>query len=390
MVPSPERIKREVELLVTLGTAQFSTLGYAHPDVRATFSRAWRLCEQLDEDLPLEVLNGVSAATLASVDREGATALRPRFEKLARRPDPVSRFTGHSVLGVYDFYLGRYVDAAHRLGQARETLRSDDVKTFVEGYGYDGRLYCYVYELSSLWHLGQLERAAALCDEMQRLAESFGDPYVLCLALCATATHLIERGDAREALPVVDRIAPLAMEQRLYMWSAYAEATRGTALVLLGAAEEGLQALDFGQLQLEAMGLAASHVYFRQYVARAHMDLGRVADARDEIEAGLGVCRATLYTSLEPNFVILDGDLARLDGNDVAAESLYRRARALARAHGSRLMELRATVALARLVAKPKPPAEVLAYLRESYESFAEGRSYADLRAARSLIAELS
>ncbi len=386
--PSPERLRREVELLVTLGTAQFSTLGYAHPDVGETFARARRLCEELDEDLPLEVLNGVSAATLTGLDLEGATALRPRFERLARRSDPVSRFTGLSVLGIYDFYLGRYEQTVRSHGEARSILRSDEMSAFVENYGYDGRLYCYMYELASLGYLGYLDRAAALCDEMLALAESFQDPYVSCLAMCAVGSHLVERGDAHEAIRLADRLVPIALDQRHFLWSAYGQCMRGAAQIDSGELDEGLANLEQGQFQLQAMGMNASHLYFRKFVARARCAMGQLDEARSEVADGLEACRRTLYRSLEPEFSLVEGEVFARSGDAAAATGSYRRAIDLARRDGNRLSWLRGSVGLARTAAGSDLEPAALAELREVYESFAEGRQFADLRKAASLLGE--
>jgi predicted ATPase len=49
----------EVRLLESLGLALYSTRGYAHPSVEATFARAEAVCNELGDETPLQTLYGI-------------------------------------------------------------------------------------------------------------------------------------------------------------------------------------------------------------------------------------------------------------------------------------------------------------------------------------------
>src|SRR5262249_39472032 len=86
-----ERSRLEIELLLTLGTAQFSTKGYGSEDVERTFSRARALGEELGEEVSPKVLTGIMGVHFTRSDRESTAALLPIFRELAGRGDHGTR-----------------------------------------------------------------------------------------------------------------------------------------------------------------------------------------------------------------------------------------------------------------------------------------------------------
>ena len=74
---------------------------------------------------------------------------------------------------------------------------------------------------------------------------------------------------------------------------------------------------------------------------------------------------------------------------DVAVDELHR-AVGVARAHGSRSLELRATSSLAEALAARGQGTEAQARLAAIYEALPEGRDTPDHAAARALLAKLS
>ena len=127
---SPARDRQEIELLTTLGTVLFSTMGHAAVEVEQTFSRARTLCDRLGEDLSLKVLAGIASVYIARSDREATAALLPRFERLAARTDDVvASITGHAVLGGTAFWSGDFVAARHHLAIAERFYGTEEWNT---------------------------------------------------------------------------------------------------------------------------------------------------------------------------------------------------------------------------------------------------------------------
>jgi predicted ATPase len=76
--------------------------------------------------------------------------------------------------------------------------------------------------------------------------------------------------------------------------------------------------------------------------------------------------------------------------NDAEAESCFERAIEIARKQSAKSQELRATVSLARLLAKQSRRGEARAMLAEIYNWFIKGFDTADLKDAKALRDELS
>ena len=83
--------------------------------------------------------------------------------------------------------------------------------------------------------------------------------------------------------------------------------------------------------------------------------------------------------------------LLREEGSKtIEAEKSYRAAADLARSQGARLLELRATTSLARLLRDSNRRDEARAMLADIYNWFTEGFDTTDLKDAKALLDELS
>jgi tetratricopeptide (TPR) repeat protein len=115
---------------------------------------------------------------------------------------------------------------------------------------------------------------------------------------------------------------------------------------------------------------------------------GAIADGLEAIEDALGAPHnQALY--LMPDLLRLRGDLLARNGNGPEAETSYREAIALAHRMGAKLIELRATTSLGRLLQSQGRAAEARELLAPLYAWFTEGFDARDLVEAKALLAEL-
>lgn len=197
--------------------------------------------------------------------------------------------------------------------------------------------------------------------------------------------------DTAAAVEIARSLAELAAEHGFSMWSAQADALHGEALIALGRFEEGIEALRQAAAAYESTGAVAG--IWRLRAAIGYAKLGSVAEGLEMIartrqfveEAGLGVIAAETYR--------VHAELIMLRGSDDAqaeAESLLRRAVDTAQRQHAQLYELRATVALARLLESTGRRGEARAVLTVIYHWFCEGFDIPDLREARELLERLT
>jgi predicted ATPase len=98
------------------------------------------------------------------------------------------------------------------------------------------------------------------------------------------------------------------------------------------------------------------------------------------------------FRCYEPEIRRLKGELLlKQDDSKVAeAQSCFERAVEIARKQSAKSWELRATMSLARLLAKQGRRDEAIAMLAEIYGWFTEGFDTADLKDAKALLQELT
>jgi tetratricopeptide (TPR) repeat protein len=393
---SPERLRREVELLSTLGAVLISTRGYSTLEVERTFAKAWDLCMEIGGEIPSNVLYGFWGVHITRSSREGTAALIPRFRQIAERStDPVAVLTASACLGAVHYWEADFAAAHRYLTRGRELFDTEQFQRFAHTFGYGVGLYAFAFGQLALWMLGYPEQADAVRRELLLIAERLHDPYCTAVGLAFGMTLAHERDEPAVELDLADRLVTLAVDQRLPVWSAIGMIGRGGALARRGEAGEAIAPLGEGLQNLQRVGVLCSYSYFLSYLADAYLHAGRFAAALATIEEGLSLCRTLVARPHEPELLRLEGEaLLRRDGlageGSAAVESCYQRALALARASAGKPYQLRISVSLARLWYAQGRVAEARVLLDRVSTWFSEGLDTPDLHAARALRAELS
>ena len=135
------------------------------------------------------------------------------------------------------------------------------------------------------------------------------------------------------------------------------------------------------------MGRAA----LRTVLAETCGKQGRAEEGLDLVAEGLAIVEQTGQRVDEAELHRLKGELMMImnPGNQVEVEKSLRTAIDVARGQGARLFELRATVSLARLLAKQGRRDEAHEMLNDIYSWFTQGFDTADLKDAKALLDEL-
>jgi predicted ATPase len=188
-----------------------------------------------------------------------------------------------------------------------------------------------------------------------------------------------------------ERVSVLAREQGTPAYSALAALYRGWALAEQGL-EEGIAELRQGMAAYRATGAGLGLPYQLARLAEAYARTG-------QIQEGLSALNEALLASDKTGDRRWIAELYRLKGeltlqseseDQQEAEEYFHQAIAITRGQQARSLELRATMSLARLLAKKGRRAEARAMLAEIYDWFAEGFDTADLQDARALLDELA
>jgi predicted ATPase len=198
---------------------------------------------------------------------------------------------------------------------------------------------------------------------------------------CRQPSQLRERAEA--ALET-------CIEHGFSYYRAWATILLGWASAEEGSLEEGIRQVGEGIRDLNATGAELRLPYYLGIQADLHCRRGEFAEASAVLAKALAVAKRNGECWHNPNLYLLEGglDLAANRGAGKAAAS-FRRALAIGREQGAKLLELRAAVSLARLWAGQGERQQARDLLAPVYGWFTEGFDTADLKDAKALLDEL-
>jgi class 3 adenylate cyclase/tetratricopeptide (TPR) repeat protein len=382
-----ERDRRELDLQSFLGECLIPLRSPASVEVKDAFDRARELSQRLgDLDSLFWVLFGLQFFYSLRHDLTTAQGLGERQLIMAERAgDPAMRAAACGALATTMLMLGEFettIDLCERGLAAAAQTRAD---VPVSSIG-NPRPLMLSLAASSLMILGYPARAI----ERSRAALAEGEaagPYSHALALNYAGQLRIRLCDFDGALEFADALAALARDKGFPVWEAQAIYLRGSALIELGRAEEGMTLLRASGAAYESTGAVAG--IWRLDAAEALGKLGRADEALELLEqvretagrSGIGLIASGVLR-------VRAGLILRKGGADAddAAEKLLREAIAIARRQRARLFELRAAIELAKLLSQHGRLTEAQAELAPACAAFTDGFDFPYLKQARALL----
>jgi predicted ATPase len=390
-----ERAQQELTMLASLGPPLIATKGYSAPEFEGTITRARELCRQLGETPQLfPVMFKLCAYSLLRGEMKTAKEIGEQMLHMAQTAqDPDLLLEASTGLGSALFYLGELVPAREHFEKINEIYDQKQHSSHAFVYGQDPGVFALAWSARVLGYLGYLKQAVTKVEQALTLAQNLAHPFSLASAWhCAAEVHR-QRGEARASLECAERELELAREQGFPLWIALAQIYRGWALARLGQFEEALVAIPKGIAGYRATGAEMAVPRFLVLLADAYGQAGQVDEGlRVSAEALATVQRNRDCDSEAAELYRIRGDLllaASSEHRDEAEASL-RRALDVARRQQAKSPELRATMSLARIFEKRGDRKEARAMLAAIYGWFTEGFDTADLKAAKTLLEELS
>jgi predicted ATPase len=391
---TPERIRREVEMLIALGTSLIATKGWAVPEVEETYLRAQHLCQHLENPHQLfPVLWGLWAYALVRAEYQTAHALGEQLLTLAQQSqDSTMLLVAHAVLGRTLFWLGAVAAAHSHFAQGIALYNPTQHRASAFLYGEDAGVVCHCHATWTLWLLGYPKQGLTRSHEAVLLAQHIRHPFSLGYALSYAARfHQLCR-EERCTQERAEATMTLAMEQGFPSWMAQGAILRGWALAQQGQAQEGITQIEQGSSAFRATGAEIERSYFLALLSEAHSVIGQP-------EAGLTVLAEALVHVEHTGERYYEAEIHRLKGalllqqssdNQADAEDCFHHAISIAQNQQAKSLELRAATSLARLWQQQGKPEEARQVLAAVYDWFTEGFDTADLQDAKSLLDELA
>jgi tetratricopeptide (TPR) repeat protein len=236
------------------------------------------------------------------------------------------------------------------------------------------------------WMLGRADVARERMARMTAAADE-NHPYETAWAAYLAAECRDLLGEYDQAHALAELALELSEKNQYPLVAAMSRHVLGKAQARLGRATEGIALIRQGMADFLGTGARAGITFFALSLALALAREGAVVDAVETIEQTIQSNPPELHT--RPEMLRLRGELRLKQRQIELAETDFREAISLAQRMSAKAWELRATMSLARLLAKQGKRDEALAMLAEIYGWFTEGFDTHDLKDAKVLLDEL-
>jgi predicted ATPase len=385
---SPDNMRRESRLQLARGAALVPVKGETAPEVERAYARAAELCEQLDDRRRLFLSQvGLWSVYLTRGELPKAYQLAQQLRQRAQNTnDILVVMYGRIALGETQFYMGELPRARE---QFEEVIQLYDFERDSKLVGSQNPgVIALSLVASTLWMLGYPDQALKRRDEALALAQALSSPQNLLFALHYIAWLHQWRRESHSVQATAERIIALSTEHGLNQVLPSAIAHRGWALAQDGNSEEGIALIQ--QSLAMARAYDGLRPYFHWLLAEAFIRADRLNDAVSALKEAASALPKPHQREAE--IYRLNGELLlkQSDSNGDEAWNCFQHAIEIARIQSAKSLELRATMSLARLLAKQNRCDEARALLAEIYNWFTEGFDTADLKEAKALIDELS
>lgn len=387
------RSRLELSLLLALGGPLLFTKGYASREAEVVYKRARELSRELDNDADLfTAVRGLGYVYHVRANLREAMQLSDETVALAYRIDAPAFFVeAYHFAGAVNFHLGE-LSAARDWLQKGMDVYDDRGRYNSEIYGISMSAFCRVYIAHCDWHLGYPDRALKTAQDGLALARQGARPFSIALALVYLSMLYQFRREPQAALTVAEEARSLCLEYRFDYYGAWSALVRAWATTAHGPVEEGLAAYDAALKEFAETGAGLRMPHYLCLLAGVQRKAGQRAAGLKIVAEAAQIAERTLESWCNAELERERGELLLLDPSDDArdeAEAAFKRAIDIAANQGAKMLELRASAALARVWAQRSERKKAFDVLAPIYNWFTQGFDTLDLLRARRLLAKL-
>jgi tetratricopeptide (TPR) repeat protein len=343
-----------------------------------------------------DALAGLTMVYTASAQFEEALSLAEQLLHLSERLQEAGRLAdAHYLAATASFFRGALTAALEHYERA---IVDDDPSadhSFASIRGDNIGVAARMYWAWALWVRGYPELALETGQASVALAREAEDPWSIAHSLTwLSVVHNMRREDTPVHRCVEEAISiselqrfpvPLGVARVIQMWARTVKKPEPAVDAALAGIQEVLKSLGETGIRLAIPQMLGG-------VADICLGAGHTTEAADYIDSSLAVSQATGQFFWDADLFRLKGEVLLLgeNRNDKEAESLFRRAMAVAANQEAKSLELRAATSLARLLQGQARTAEARAALQPVYAWFTEGFETKDLKDAKALLQEPS
>ena len=388
---SSERDASELAMRIKLSGPLIATGGYVTSELTENYTRAWELCTKLGEDRGVfPVMYGQWVIPFVRGDMAAALQNSERFLRQAEQQEDVGlRMMGHRLYGSSLVWRGDTVKGREHLVRALSMYQPEhDQLAYV--FSQHPRTAALAHLCLALQHLGHLDQAMDVGWEAISQAKRIDHFNSIAYSLCFVSLLIMLRRDVETLKRTAGELHQLAEQYNATYWARWARPMLGWIKAQEGNFEAGVQQMNQSTAELKEQG---ANLWVPQSLLLQAEILSRTGQSQnayqllDDAQALIEPLNQRFY---EAELYRVRGMVMLSDGSDLDDVALhFDRAIEVARRQSSSFLELRATVAKARLGLKrgQRKPAHDL--LVSVYSGFSEGLDTVDLVEARALLNEL-
>ena len=305
--------------------------------------------------------------------------------------EPALLAEAYHFAGVTTFHLGAFQTARDWLQRSLEAGESDG-RYHSEVYGINMGVFCRAYIGHCDWHLGYPDRALNMANEALSLAREVSHPFSIALALAYLAMLYQFRREPDAALRTAEEARGLCQEYRFDYYSAWSALVRAWAIAEQGRIGEGISAYDVALKEFGRTGAGLRMPHYLGLLAGIHRKAGQRAAGLKRVTEAAQIAERNHESWCNAMLELERGELLLLDASEGAggeADAAFKHAIDIATEQGAKMLELRASIACARLCAEQGEAQRAFDMLSPIYRWFAQGFETPDLLEAGTLLGEL-
>jgi predicted ATPase len=383
---SSDRVNRELQLQLMLGSSLLATKGYGNDEVLESYDRAHDLAVGLGGNPPFLALWGLAIFYVARMELKRAREIGEQLLRLAQSAQrPEMLLVAHLSLGAAKYFSGEFPSALEHFEHHRVL---DDPQQRVEmtvRYSLEPGLLMRAFAARTLWFIGYPDRALAELKETLKAARLLGEPQTLAFLISMTALAHQMRGEVEASRMMSMELKDHSIQHGLNLWLAEGGFLLGWAETQDGNVEDGMEQMSLCLSEYRATG--TRYPYFEAQLAEVYGINRRVQEGFSMLHQAAHFSFPTYW---DADLKRVEGDLFFMDSQIVQAEATLQEALELARNQGARSLELRSAISLSKVWRHQGRIEEARRLLSSAFSWFTEGFETADLKRAQTQLQQLS
>ena len=346
----PQYAATELTLWALRGVASFHMLGVSD-ETRDAFGHAYALLEQVP-DHPMRglLLHGLGFVHCLRTEFDQALSVAERaFALSASGDDPMVLMASCTIQGDVNMLQGRPRMARTWLERGIPLLESGE-KTSDRHFAADPAVTLIAMLSLQLLHLGLVNQGRARLLEAHARAEQLGQPTARMVAMWFEMMFELRLDNVERVAALAEEMRTLAEEFALAHGRTACRWFGGWADARMGSPLEGYRRIREAHEDNLRLGMLSGASENLGYAAEAVLLSGDWRAAQQQLEEAMTIARRSGELVYQVQLSLLEAAIARARGDDETAEAALRRAVVEARAQDAPWLELLALLALCESV----------------------------------------